>query len=457
MTRSLVLMALIGIGVLLAVFIADRPGEVAFTWQGYVIETSVGVMLVAVVLLMAVAALSYRVWIGVIRAPGSLLKARSGSKRESGYRALTNGMVAVAAGDPDAARRFAKKADALLDDPPLTMLLSAQAAQLTGDEQAATRYFEAMLERRETEFLGLRGLINQAMKRDDRVKALALVDRARDLSPATPWVQAAAFELEVRQRKWPEALRSLASAVKAGAIDSTAGRRHKTAILIEQSREAEAAGDLTAAMTHAHKATALLPDFPPTVVREARLLARSGKAKQAVRVLERAWGQKPHSSLADAFLETAPSEESALDRMQRLDKLHRLNPDSVELLPALAEAALAAQLWGSARGHLMRALKDAPSRRIYRLLGALETGEHDDAVAARNWLTKGEDAPGDPSWVCSNCGTSHSIWTALCRHCTSFDCLEWRTPAAPISIAPTPAAKAPIALAPPKQDTAPGS
>jgi hypothetical protein len=43
-------------------------------------------------------------------------------------------MVAVAAGDAAEAGRQAKRADALLGDPPLTMLLSAQAAQLNGDD-----------------------------------------------------------------------------------------------------------------------------------------------------------------------------------------------------------------------------------------------------------------------------------------------------------------------------------
>ena len=230
MRPTLFLILKIGAAVALAVWLANRPGQVQFQWQGYVIETSVGILILIVAALMGTTALIYRFWRGIVGAPGAIGRARSGSRRESGYRALTNGMVAVAAGDPDAARRFAKKADMLLDEPPLTMLLSAQAAQLTGDEQAATRYFEAMLERRETEFLGLRGLINQALKRDDRVRALSLIDRARDMRPNTAWVHVAAFDLEVRQRKWANALASLATAVKAGAIDSTGGRRHKAAI-----------------------------------------------------------------------------------------------------------------------------------------------------------------------------------------------------------------------------------
>ncbi len=62
----------------------------------------------------------------------------------------------------------------LLAEPPLTLLLSAQAAQLNGDEQAARRYFTAMLDRAETEFLGLRGLVMQALRGGDEAAALGL-------------------------------------------------------------------------------------------------------------------------------------------------------------------------------------------------------------------------------------------------------------------------------------------
>src|SRR5262249_1991532 len=69
------------------------------------------------------------------------------------------------------AKRQAKIANNLLNDPPLTLLLAAQTAQLGGDEDAARRYFTAMLEKPETAFLGLRGLLMQAMKAGDRAEA----------------------------------------------------------------------------------------------------------------------------------------------------------------------------------------------------------------------------------------------------------------------------------------------
>ncbi len=436
MRRALLLIVKIGAVVALAVWLANRPGRVEMTWQGYVFETSVGVLVLIAGALMAATAVAYMLWRGTVKAPGAIGRARQGSRREQGYRALTNGMVAVAAGDAEGAKRFARKADGLLNEPPLTMLLSAQAAQLNGDDGAATRYFEAMLERKETEFLGLRGLLNHALKRDDRVKALTLVQRARALRPHTPWVLSACFDLEVRRRRWDEAQASLAQAVKAGAIDDAAGRRHKAAILIERSREAEAAGDAPTAIDLAHKAAALNPDFVPAVTREARLLVRQDRGKQALRLIEKAWARAPHAALAEAYLALAPEGEDPLERVKRLERLIRAQPETPHSLLVLGEAELAARLWGSARSHLTRVEATAPSRRVYRLLAELEAGEHDDAVAARNWLVKADAAAADPAWVCDGCGATAPVWAALCGHCGAFDTMDWRTPTAAVRLPP---------------------
>src|ERR1700736_2249975 len=151
-----------------AVFLADRPGRVDIIWQGWQIETSVGVLVAAAVLAaLVVWLLVSMLWL-IISSPRRMLRSRRARQRRAGYRALAQGMVAVAAGDAQDAQRLARRSDVLLAYPPLTLLLSAQAAQLDGDEGAAKRFFTAMLERRETEFLGLRGLLNQALREGDR-------------------------------------------------------------------------------------------------------------------------------------------------------------------------------------------------------------------------------------------------------------------------------------------------
>src|SRR5215470_15299025 len=144
-------------------------------------------------------------------------------------------MVAVAAGDAQEARRYAKRADLLLADPPLTLLLSAQAAQLDGDEGAAKKFFAAMLERRETEFLGLRGLLNQALRAGDQGAALRLAERAAALRPDAQWVILSRFDLEVREGHWEAARQTLARAARRRLVPPERARRQRGVILYELS------------------------------------------------------------------------------------------------------------------------------------------------------------------------------------------------------------------------------
>src|SRR6185312_12175791 len=141
--------------------------KVALTWQGWEIDTSVAVMGFATLVVALALAVLFTLLRLILRGPRAWARGRRERRRQQGYRALTQGMVAVAAGDAEEAQKLARKADSLLAEPPLTLLLSAQAAQLSGDEGAATRYFTAMLERPETEFLGLRGLLMQALRGGD--------------------------------------------------------------------------------------------------------------------------------------------------------------------------------------------------------------------------------------------------------------------------------------------------
>lgn len=91
----------------------------------------------------------------------------------------------------------------------MTLLLSAQAAQIGGDELAAKKFFTAMLDRPETEFLGLRGLLNQALRNNDRGAARGLAERAATLRPDAAWAASSLFNLEARDGRWQQALTAL--------------------------------------------------------------------------------------------------------------------------------------------------------------------------------------------------------------------------------------------------------
>jgi len=426
--RILLVFAVIALLIIGAVFVADHPGHVSLAWQGRRVDTSVAVLLFGVVIVAIAAAALFHLLRKIIGGPSAFMRSRRERRRRRGYRALTQGMVAVAAGDAAEAKRFAKQADMLLAEPPLTLLLSAQAAQLNGDLKAAKKYFAAMLERAETEFLGLRGLIMQALKENDEAEALRLTRRAKELRPKTPWVLASLFELQARAGKWSEAETTLALAARRNALPEPESRRHRAVMLHEQSRVARSEKRDRDAMRLAAKANGLAPGMAQAAVHYAELLAASGNQRRARKVIEAAWREAPHPELAAAY-GALFADERPLQRMKRFEALAAQKRDHPESHIALAQAALQARLWGEARRHLaaVGAAESNASPRVCRLMAELEEAEHNDLPAARMWLTRAASTPAqDPAYGCSVCGGETAAWTSLCPHCRNFGSIEWR-------------------------------
>ena len=255
--------------------------------------------------------------------------------------------MAVAAGDAETARRQARRAETLLDGRPLTMLLSAQAAQLQGDDQAAARFFTTMRERSDTEFLGVRGLLAQAMKRQDWNEALSLAERAHRLNPKSDWVVAALYDLQRRAGRWADAEGTLNQRVALHLLPPSDAPRERAEILVKQSE----AGPADAALGLAKKAFNADPGYPPAAARYARLLIAEGSLGRAATALERAWAISPDPELADLYWEARQSHD-ALSKVKAAQRLATHNPDHPESRIAIAVAALEARLWGEARTNL---------------------------------------------------------------------------------------------------------
>lgn len=461
MMRILFYLVTLGLFMLGMAWLSEQPGAVTILWQGWQVETGAGVLAVLVVFVAIAAALVYRLWRGLVTAPRRFGRWRRERRLRSGYVALSSGLVAVAAGDPGEARRLAARAERLIDDKPLTLLLSAQAAQLSGDEDKAQRLFIAMAERKETEFLGLRGLLARAMRDGDWPRAVELARRARDLRPKTPWVLNTLLALQTRVGDWEGAADTLARAARAAAAPQAEIARHQAAVYLELSRGASRAGGGADALRYArlaHRAEAHHAEDGRADGGQAMatawlagLMADAGKRRRAGALVEREWTRRPHPALVGAYRK-ARRPESSLAWVKDAQKLAGFAPAHRQSQLAIGEAALEAGLWGEARRHFTAALggEGGPAASTYRRLAQVEEADSGDPVRVRRWLNLAAEAHPDPGWICESCGTPHVQWQAVCRRCNAFDMLSWR---APDTLVPTLAAAAPslgaIAAPPP--------
>ena len=419
-----------------SVWLVERPGYVILTWEGWQVNTKVSVLIFTTILFLLVFCFLYRIWLGLKRTPAAIIQARQRQKRIRGYKALTQGMVAVAAGDATEARRQAQKVNGLLGEPPLTKLLSAQAAQLNGDEKSAKIYFNEMLKRPETSFLGLRGLLMQAQRNGKNTEALELAGRAHTLKPKTPWILKTLFDLQLKEGEWRQALNTLDQAIKNKAFEQTQGKKLRTAVLLACSLKAEKEKKFNDAFSYAKKAQNERKDYLPAIVILARFMQKTGKTRAMENLIEETWGSTPHPLLAKYYADV-PKAKDALSIVKRMENLREKNLDHSESRIALAQSLIEAKIWGAARTLLEElGLKEAPAR-VCRMMAKLEEGQNQDTQKAHYWWVRASDAAPDPTWVCDDCGSVPPAWTPVCSRCDAVGTFDWRTPEhkKPVSLA----------------------
>jgi HemY protein len=417
----LVIVALLAFG---AVWFAERPGDVAITWQGRRIDTSVMVLVAAVAAVAAASVMAWSILRAIVRAPDNVsryLRIRRGVR---GYRAVSRGLIAVGSGDARAAKKFTAEAVRIAPREPLTLLLSAQSAQLSGDRDAAVATFQEMADRDDTRVLGLHGLFVEAQRRHDHAAALNYAEEAAKHASVPVWAGQAALEFRCAAGDWSGALDRLERNMKSGLIDKRTFRRQR-AVLITAQAQALAGSDRERAIALAREAAKLAPDLVPAAALAGRLLGELGERRRAARIIERAWRANPHPDLAAAYSGLRPG-DSARQRLSRVETLAAKGPADAEAALAVARAALDAQEFSAARKALAP-YTASPRKRVAALMSELEMAQGDEG-RAREWMARALNARRDPAWTADAFVSDH--WLPISPVSGRLDAFEWKDPLA---------------------------
>lgn len=417
------ILAVIGAAIGLAWF-ADRPGTVTVQWLGYQVETTAFVGALAIVATVVLLVLIFALLRYVFTRPAAVKAYMRERRKQQGYDALSHGLLAIGVGDRAQAQRYAAIAGRSLPREPLTALLTAQTAQLKGDRAAARRAFEAMLDRPETELLGLRGLFLEASRSSDIDSARALAEQAVKRDPRLAWGVNALFDMQAREGDYEAALDTLAVARQNGHVDQAAASRRRAVLLTAEARDLEA-GNPDKALAFASEALRLAPSLVPAAEIAGRILASKGESRQAARVVSRTWKLSPHPDLALVYAYAKPS-EAPRDRLKRVKYLASIAPDDAEGPLAVANAAIEAHEWAEAREALAPYLEERPSARVCTLMARIELGEFGDKGREREWLARALRAPRDRAWIAD--GYVSDRWLPVSPVTGAVDAFEWKAP-----------------------------
>ncbi|MGH6833677.1 MAG: heme biosynthesis protein HemY, partial [Methyloceanibacter sp.] len=295
---------------------------------------------------------------------------------------------------------------------------------LKGDRAAARRSFEAMLDRPETQLLGLRGLFLEASRSNDNEAARALAEQAVKRDPKLAWGVNALFDMQARAADYEGALNTLAIARQNGHVDQNAALRRRAVLLTAEARDLEASKP-DKALALASEALRLAPSLVPAAEIAGRILASKGESRQASRVISRTWKLSPHPDLALVYAYAKPGEPPR-ERMKRVKYLASLTPGDIEGQIAIATAAIEAHEWEEAREALAPYLDDRPPARICTLMARIEAGELGDKGREREWLGRALRAPHDRAWIAD--GYTSDRWLPVSPVTGAVDAFEWKAP-----------------------------
>ena len=349
------------------------------------------------------------------------------NRERKGFEALADGLMALASGESRTAMSKAARAEKYLKRPELTNLITAQAAEISGDKRKAEEVYKRLLTDDRTRFVGVRGLMKQRLADGDTDTALKLAEKAFAIKPQHTETQDVLLKLQAQDEDWSGARKTLSAKLKHGSLPREVHRRRDAVLALSEAKDILADDNAIEAREAAIEANRLSPDLIPAAVMAAEGYIEAGKPRYATRLIKKAWEAKPHPDLAACFAKIAP-DETPHARIKRFRNLIKGHPDHKEAKLVMAELLIAAEDFPEARRILGDLNETDPTARSLTIMAAIERGEGSADVVVRGWLAKALTASRGPQWVCDNCQNIEGNWKPICSNCQSFDTLSWKVP-----------------------------
>ncbi len=409
----------LGITWLLAV-----PGTLQIDLAGYRMQPPIGV---SAILLIATILLSIFIWSLIRRlvaAPKFLQRIASRRRKDHGVEALSNSVIALQAGDAQKARQLAREARIKLPHNAAAQLLEARAELALGQWGQAREQYRLLIDNPKTTLAALSGLYEQAkaQKRDDA--ALTFAQKAYSISPQLDWASNAIFEQYNNQADWLASLK-IVNEEPGRTKEEKQNKKRRLAVLHTAIAKDSEASNPTEALDNARIALKLLPDFVPAALIAARLYSNKGELRKASSLLRRVWRATRHPHIALLFANAQPG-ISPTERLKRITDLISLPPAEQSSAIIVAQIAIEAKSWATARDALSGYVKDSPTRAVCVAMAKIEEGQNADQGRARQWLARAISATPDPVWVAD--GVITLEWAPISPITGKLDRFEFKVP-----------------------------
>lgn len=410
MKVGLVIVLALIVGALAAHLVLADNGYVLINYQGYVIETSVPILLLGLVLLY----IGIRIVVQIWRAPRRLGEAWARVRINYAGRQATKGYIALAEGRLARGERLLTRGARLSETPLLNYLAAARAAQMQGDRARRDSWLAMACEQEPAAQDAV--LLTQAelqLEDGQWTEALASLNRVRERHPTHAQALKLLGELHNRRKEWQPLAELLPLIRRRGNVPGE--------MLDEWSIDAY--GNIMQSVRLDRVALDKVWDDVPRhlrrnsrlVLTRAQALVACGAIDDAEAEIRRTLNEDWSEALIRIYGELPAADPAA--HLKRIEAWLRDRANDAELLLAAGRACIRHQLWGKARSYLEASLAIRPAPETYRALGQLMARVGEAQSASRAYerglaMTTGA-APAIPASPAPAVSTGHNLTPAV--------------------------------------------
>ncbi len=363
----------------LALFVMQDPGYVLIAVGPWTIETSFALLVAGILLAFVLLYFGIRLFKGLFAVPRRLGQRRRQRREEKAQTALSHGLMELAEGKWKQAERDVLKYAKQGQQPVLSYLAAARAAQEQGAEERRDRYLKLAHELEPDADIAV-GLtqVELLLEQGKREQALAALQRLYEYWPSHPKVLKALSQLYRELGEWRRLRELLPRLRKARVFDAATLDAIDREVYEALLRESVDATELEAVWQKMPKALREDEGLLATYVECLHRFGEDARAEALLRTALKRRQSAPLLRLYGLVQGEHPERQLAL-----AENILQKNPhDPVALLTA-GRCALRNRLWGKAREYLEASVQARPSAEAcYELATLLDKmGEHEMALA----------------------------------------------------------------------------
>lgn len=382
---SLLLISLVA-AVALGLLLTHDTGYVLIGYGAWTLETTLSLLVFALLAGFAAVYLLLRFLVGLKRAPQRLRHWEQRRKALRASNALNRGLIELAEGDWMGAEKRLVKHAADSDTPLLNYLAAARAAQQQGAHERRDHYLRLAHQGMPDADIAV-GLTQAELQIAHRQmeQALATLTHLRTLAPRHAHVLKMLMRLYERLNDWEHLRDLLPELRKRKVLDEDAAERLEIRLHGELLAQAARGGDADALRDAWNRVPRRLLHHPDLVLAYAGQLKALGENDEAETLLRMTLKKHWDGRLVDLYGRLPGDAARQLAAAEDWLRQHERDP---VLLQTLGRLAMRASLWGKAREYLEASTGIAPTVEGYQLLGSLSEQLRDGA-GATDYYRKG--------------------------------------------------------------------